>query len=210
MTAMDGENTVLRLTSANPGQAGSAFITEKVSVAGGFCSSFVFRMTDAGGAGDSDGPGADGLVFVVQNSANTALGDAGGGLGYSGIAQSVGAEFDTYFNDGAPINDPNGNHVGIDLSGSVDSAVTNQDLPDRLNNGALWYAWVTYSQGTQRLEVRLSTSNVIPIEPAVSLNVNLQDVLGSEDAFVGFTAATGAGFENHDILFWEFCTPICR
>lgn len=210
-TVTVGEERVLRLTSANPNQAGSAFITEKVRVADGFCSTFVFQMTDAGGGDDDDeGPGADGIVFVVQNNTNNALGDGGGSLGYLGIDQSVGVEFDTFFNEQLSINDPNGNHVGINLNGSVESVVTETNLPSRLNNGGLWYALVTYSPETQLLEIRLSTPDIIPVEPTVSINVDLQDVLGSADAFVGFTAATGSAFENHDILFWEFCTPICR
>jgi len=38
----------------------------------------------------------------------------------------------------------------------------------------------------------------------VAVPVNLAAVLGTSQAFVGFTAGTGAGFENHDILSWQF------
>ncbi len=34
--------------------------------------------------------------------------------------------------------------------------------------------------------------------------MNLAEILGSNTAFIGFTAGTGSGFENQDILNWQF------
>jgi len=42
--------------------------------------------------------GADGLAFVIQNVSIAALGNAGSGLGYEGIFNSLAVEIDTYFN----------------------------------------------------------------------------------------------------------------
>ena len=196
--------SVLRLTN-NTGQSGSAFSTDTVPLAldASFSTAFTFQITDPVGIGDSDGQGADGLVFVVQTVANTA-GGAGGGIGYQGLGNSVGIEFDT-FNNGLQDGN-NGNHVGIDISGNVSSvARANVDIPSmgRLNNGALWYAWVDYNGASDLLEVRLSTTSSRPAAAFLSHTVDLVTVLGTTNAFVGFTSGTGSGGGDHDILSWQ-------
>ncbi|OYU96664.1 MAG: hypothetical protein CFE45_19200, partial [Burkholderiales bacterium PBB5] len=35
------------------------------------------------------------------------------------------------------------------------------------------------------------------------MSIDLDAVLGTTSAFVGFTSATGSGFANHDILNWQ-------
>ena len=42
--------------------------------------------------------GADGIAFVLQNTSDVALGDAGSGLGYRGIFNALAVEVDTFFN----------------------------------------------------------------------------------------------------------------
>jgi hypothetical protein len=115
---------VLRVTPAIDGQSGSVFSTSTVSLAVGasFSTQFQFRFTNPdlnfcdNFAGPGTGCGADGLVFVVQTVGNN-VGGAGGGIGYSGINNSVGIEFDNWWNE--EIGDINNNHVGIDLNGSM-------------------------------------------------------------------------------------------
>ena len=192
---------VLRLTPALMGQGGSAFSATPIPLGAGasFSTFFAFQITAAGGAGDSDGPGADGLTFTVQPNSAT-VGGSGGGMGYFGIPNSIAAEFDTYDN-GIPSGDPNGNHIGIDLNGSINSVVT-AVIPGRFNSGQVWYAWVDYNGSV--IEARVSQTNSRPATPNVAFPVNLAAVLGTSTAFVGFTGGTGAGFENHDILSWQF------
>ncbi|GHI00746.1 L-type lectin-domain containing protein [Neobacillus kokaensis] len=206
ITTNSGGQTVLRLTEATRSQAGSVFTDETFPVSNGFSTFFSFQITDPGGGVDTsgDGPGADGFVFVIQSNSNTALGANGGGMGYLGIPNSVGVEFDTYLN--IEFSDSNGNHVGIDVNGSVNSIATNPALPDLLNNGTVWFAWVDYLPVTQILEVRLSTTNVRPSLPILAAPVDIPLILGSQEGFIGFSAGTGALFEKHDILSWEFCS----
>ena len=66
----------------------SAFFTTPVNVQS-FTTNFSFQMTSAV---------ADGMAFVIQNGAATALGTGGGGsgLGYQGIGNSVAVKFDIY------------------------------------------------------------------------------------------------------------------
>ena len=194
---------VLRVTRDTFSQAGSAFSTNTVALTSGaaFSTYFRFRFTNPGGACDfpPDSCGADGIVFAVQTVSNS-VGGVGGGIGYAGIANSVGVEFDNWFNSGFDINS---NHVGIDLSGSVNSVASINIAEADLNGGDIWNAWVDYNSVTDLLEVRLTRSAVRPAAAILSYTVDLATVLGSTDAYVGFTSGTGAAFANHDILSWQ-------
>lgn len=192
----------LRLTSGL-GQSGSAFLTNTISLAAdaSFSTFFRFQISNPVGIGDGDGQGADGLVFVVQTVANN-VGGSGGGIGYAGIADSVGIEFDT-FDNGGGFGDPDGNHVGIDLEGNI-ASVQAQPVATRLNNGEIWFAWVDYNGATDNLEVRLSDTAARPAAPLMTRSVDLAAVLGQTNAFIGFTSGTGAGANTHDILSWQF------
>jgi hypothetical protein len=191
---------VLRVTPAVASQAGSAFYKTLIPLGTGasFSTFFTFQITASGGISDGDGPGADGLTFTVQPISSTA-GGGGGGIGYAGIPTSLAIEFDTYDN-GLP-GDPNGNHVGVDLNGSVASVVTAL-IPTRMNNGAIWYAWIDYNGTT--IELRLSQTSTRPAGPTLAYAVNLATVLGTSQAYVGFTSGTGAAWGNHDIRSWQF------
>lgn len=195
--------TFLRLISGT-GQAGSAFLSTAVTLTtdASFSTNFSFRILNNAGFTDSDGQvGADGITFVVQTVSNTA-GGAGGGIGYAGLVDSVAVEFDTWNNGLSDDND--GNHVGIDLEGSTDSLGTVTPITPFMNDGNVWYAWVDYNGGTDLLEVRLSQVNVRPVAATTSATVDLPTVLGSSNAFVGFTSGSGAAGGDHDILAWTF------
>lgn len=196
-----GGRSVLRLTNALS-QAGSAFITNPVTLDldASFSAVFSFQIALPQGASDPDGVGADGLVFVVQTVANTA-GGLGGGIGYQGIAPSLGVEVDTW--DNGAWDDFDGNHVGINLSGNIDSA-TQAPVWPRMNDGDIWFAWVDYDGVADLLEVRVDRSHARPAAPLLQLAVDLAAVLGSADAFVGFTSGTGAAGGWHDILTFHF------
>ena len=202
--------SVLRVTPATTGQSGSVFSTSAISLASdvSFSSAFRFKIGASGGICDADGCGADGLVFAVQTVSNTA-GGSGGGIGYSGLSNSVGIEFDTW-NNGS-WDDYNGNHVGINLNGNINSSVqanlgTGPGNVDRMNNGAIWSAWVDYDGAADSLEVRIAQgeSALRPLDALLSYGVDLTTVLGTTDAFVGFTSGTGSAYGNHDVLAWQF------
>ena len=197
--------SALRITPANYSQAGSVFSTTAISLnaLASFSTYFQFQITSSGGAADSDGWGADGITFVVQTLSNN-VGGLGGGIGYLGITNSVGVEFDTW-NNGTGWGDPNGNHVNFDFGGSFSPHTSAAIVGNRMNDGTIWNAWVDYNGATQALELRLlEGSNVRPAAAFLSTTVDLVAALGSTNAFVGFTSGTGAAFGNHDILSWEF------
>lgn len=192
---------VLRVTPAANSQAGSAFSTNTVSLAAGaaFSTFFQFRFSSPGGASDGDSLGADGLVFAVQTVANN-VGGIGGGIGYQGIGNSVGIEFDNW-NNGA-WDDNDGNHVGIDINGNIDSVVQTH-VATNFNGSGIWNAWVDYDAATDLLEVRLTQALLRPVLATLSYSVDLATVLGSTNAYVGFTSGTGSAYANHDVLSWQ-------
>ena len=194
---------VLRVTPSAGNKSGSVFSTTAVTLTASvsFSTAFSFRMSNPGGISDGDGQGADGITFVVQTVANTA-GGLGGGIGYAGLANSVGVEFDTYNNGGS---DPDGNHVAINTNGNLNTPLDVDPVTTaRLNNGNLWYAWVDYDGASDLLEVRLSTASTRPAVALSSATVDLTAVLGSTNAYVGFTSGTGGAYNDHDIVSWEF------
>jgi hypothetical protein len=201
-------NGVLRLTPSSGSQAGSAFSTTPVTLGSNasFSTAFAFRIWNNNQFGQF---GADGLTFTIQTNSNTA-GSVGGGIGYQGIPNSATVEFDTYDNgyqDYACASNYcgylGGNHVGIDLGGSVSSVAGIPVSPD-FNDGNIWYAWVDYNGSTGDLSARWSQTATRPELAGLSYNVDLVNQLGSSKAYVGFTAATGGEWSEHDILSWNF------
>ncbi len=201
----NGQN-VLRLTDYF-WQVGSAFLTNPVNMGPdySFSSYFTFQFTNTMGISDSDGPGADGITFTLQTVGSNVVGGVGGNLGYWGINPSVGIEFDTW--DNRAQDGWNGNHVGIDVDGSMFS-LARYNVATRMNNGAIWYAWIDYNGTNDLLEVRLSQTASRPINPILSYTIDLPSILGSPYVYVGFTAATGGDSENHDIRSWQFTTNV--
>lgn len=203
-TVASGE---LRLTSASGSGTGSAFTTTPVELgnSNSFSTHFRFRINNSLGSSDEDGPGADGIVFVVQTVSNS-VGGAGGFIGYGGIGNSVGVEFDTY-NNGVIGNDPNGNHVGVDLGGSIASLVAKPE-PIRFNNGNVWNAWIDYDGPAGKIDVRWSQAADRPFAAQLSYSTDLVSVLGQSTAFAGFTSGTAGGVGDHSILSWEFAGAV--
>lgn len=188
---------VLRLTEDVRNQAGSAFLTERVSLADerSFSAHFSFRI-DAASSPGYGWPGADGIAFSIQTAANN-VGSIGGGLGYMGVKPSVTIEYDTHHNLGW---DPSGNHVGLNVNGEILSLKT-ADLPASLEYGGTWYSW---DGPGKQLEVRVSQSLQRPAQPILTHSVDLTQVLDSDDVFVGFSSATGDEWAKHDILSFYF------
>ncbi|QDU76821.1 hypothetical protein Pan97_38780 [Bremerella volcania] len=202
-TVATTDGDVLRLTPALSGRNGSAFSESQVN-ASDFSTAFTFRITSPGGDifDCNTTTGADGFVFVVQ-SVSSSIGGIGSGIGYEGIVDSVGVEFDTWCN--AANWDPSSNHIGIVTEGSVNhgssaefTAVVTPDFDD----GNLWYAWVDYDGET--LEVRANQTGERPAEALLTRDLDVPAIIENNTAYVGFTSATGAAWGNHDIISWQY------
>ena len=188
--------SVLRLTPAAGNKAGSAFTNSTITLGAdaSFSAAFGFNINQPGGSGG----GADGLVFVVQTLSSN-VGSVGGGIGYSGITNSVGVKFDTYQNTG----DLSANFVGVVLGGNI-AAVASALSPYNLKGGTDLYGFVDYNGATKGLQVRLSNTTARPAAALIDYTVDLVAQLNSPNAYVGFTSGTGGGYENHDILNTQF------
>ena len=203
----DGRNILRLVDSERPFESGNALIQNPFDLFGAnneplsFSTNFQFQITEPGGITDEDGAGADGIAFILSPTSN--VGSAGGGIGYSGLQNSVVVEFDTY-NNGV-IDDNNGNHVGLALNGNTNSVAQTAVTP-RFNNGEIWNAWIEYDGVSQQIEVWASLSTMRPDESLLSESVDIPSIIGSDEFFIGFTSATGAAFGVHDILSWNFLT----
>ena len=189
-------NNGLRLTPAQKKQAGSAFFDRALTIDANTSFTTQFQFEVSGGT-----RGADGFTFMLQNNVKglEALGFAGGSLGYGGLNRSLAIEFDSYLNSKY---DPNNNHISVLQNGDVRNSLAVATAPFDLNNGKLLNAWVDYNGDRDLLEVYLADTLVKPSTSLLSLNINLDSVVG-EQAFLGFSAATGGRVNNHNILNWE-------
>jgi len=202
----------LRLTPALPTQSGGAWLAVPVTLAPGigFSSSFTFRMHGGGGAEP-----ADGLAFVLAADP-TSLGHAdryGGSMGFEGVARTLAVEFDTFKNG----EDASSNHVAINRDGVLtnDAAYNPYGVvdcgfgvgiitPGCLADGNIWTATVAYDGADGKLAVTVRDGTAAVQQAIVGHAVDLQALLGGERAYVGFSAGTGDGFQNHDLLSWRF------
>ena len=194
-----GGACALRLTPSTTLTGGSAFSRTPVALGldGAFSVAFSFTMDQHAGGG------ADGIAFMLQGDSATALGDLGSGIGYVGIEPSIAVEFDTYRNGSAPEHDPDANHAGINLHGDPHSVATYTPAFD-LKSGERRYAWVDYDGVT--LEVRVADEAARPAVASLRFDVDVVELLGANEAYVGFTAATGAASSRHRIHSAVFST----
>lgn len=200
----EGARGMLHLTPGADAQASSTYALRPLSLAPGtaFSTHFAFRLHDPD-TGLCDSPttcGADGFVFVLR-ATPSGVGGMGGGLGYSGLARSVGIEFDTW-NNGA-IDGGSSNHVGLDVAGNIDSLLRAEVLQDDLIDGTVWHAWIDYDGATHVLQVRLGQDEARPTSALITVVRDLSLDIGATTVYAGFTSGTGSSYADQDVLSWS-------
>ena len=189
-----GSGGVLRLTGNVGNQAGSAYLTAPVGLGAetSFSSRFEFRVH-----GSADG--ADGMAFVVQGNAPTALGGGGGALGYAGVGASVAVEIDNYANGW----DADANHIAVLSGGAVDTHHALYTPATDLEDGSPYTLWTDYDGVTNSLTVYLAQGSGVskPATPVITSLIDLPTLVGSAVHF-GFSAGTGGLTNNHDVESW--------
>jgi len=189
--AVDRGQRVLRLTSGDRNQAGSAWAKTKISPTRSFQSTFDVAMT--GGVGH-----ADGLAFVLQTDGPRVVGGLGGSIGYGGLSRSVAVELDTYAN---PV-DVDNNHVALVVGGKADDPQDAVPAPTPLFGQRLRVR-ITYDAGAQVLKVRLRPLAGAAAEVKVlTRDISLKSTLGTRPVWAGFTAGTGESVSTQEILSW--------
>jgi RHS repeat-associated protein len=211
-----------RLTEENSWTGGSVFTNRRASVDSSFLTSFEYSTPDT--------DRADGITFTIQNDPRGpgAVGDAGGWLGYGAsdgatsgrILNSVSVEFDTWYNpsDGQYFNDPppaNENHVALNVDGSLLSVATEIQTEDlRGDNNHVWIRYdkgATSNESTLKVYWTKSTGQLatVPDESDLVLTyaIDLEEEIGSEWAYFGFTAGTANASAPQDIVSWNLDRP---
>ena len=203
---------VLRITRAKGDQAGAFWFRDKQPLRAGFDTTFQFQLTHQDRIFYR---GADGFAFVVQNSGPDALGGRGSAAGF-GVSDSIGTPqhdgipwavavfFDTYRNEEE--DDPSSNYIGIRANGGPpvtrwppSRLAASPKLSVRLKDGKVHTARILFQPPVRA--VFLDGSAVPIVETVVDFSI-ATDPQGR--AWVGFTAATAGGWQNHDILRWSF------
>lgn len=188
-TTLNG--TRLRLTDGNGGEAASAFFNTPVN-AQFFTSDFTFQLTNAQ---------ADGIAICIQNQGPTALGSAGGDLGYGGspgIGHSVAIKFDLYNNAGEGTNS-----TGIYTDGQ-DPFVPAIDLTPSgidLHGGDVLRARLIYYNPVLVLQIVDTTNSTEYF--ATQFTIDIPATTGGNTAYVGFTGGTGGLAAIQEILTWD-------
>jgi hypothetical protein len=168
----------------------SAFLNNKQDVT---AFNIVFFYQDVSGAGS-----ADGVTFCIQNQAATALGGAGGGLGYDGIAPSVALAMNIY------IWAPNGRGIGFAQNGMrgtpYQSLLPNVDIGGNTN---IIQVNVDYNGTVMTMTFKDTVTGGIA---STNWTLNIPSVVGGSTAYVGFTGADG-GVASIQTISWGDSTP---
>jgi hypothetical protein len=188
------DDSRLQLTNGGGNEAGSAFCTTEADIRA-FSTDFTFQLSDAE---------ADGITFTIQNSSAgaTALGQAGGALGYgngtAGIQNSVAVKFDLYNNNGE-----GDDSTGIFTDGTA-PYVPAEDMTASgvdLHSGDTMAVHVTYDGTTLTMTI---TDAVVNATFTQGWQVNIPATVGSDFAYVGFTGGTGGETASQKIESWTW------
>jgi hypothetical protein len=164
---------------------------------GGFRATFevaLERTLDSGGGG---------LVFALQGEGSQAIGADAEGMAYEGISPSLGVELDIWESYGT--GDPDGNHLGIDIDGSITSAST-APVAFLIDDQPSVFGRVDHLQGEVRVWLDLVA---IPEPPGDPLLVYpFQGMAGP--LWVGFTASSGGDRTARSVLAFSFVADADR
>jgi len=199
---------VIRLTPSRGGQSGAAYLTTPIvrGPHGEFETQFQFQIHD----GNPTGNWSDGLTFVITSTPNEIGTETGSGIGYSGDPGSIAVAFDTcaYPNEVGLVQEGDLSTLNT-VSGAWSYAygqrgscgVSGAQPSLWLADGDIWTADIKYD-GTYFNVVIQDGSN--PVYNAVTnYETTFPAALRSGPVYVGFTAGTGAGYADYDILDWE-------
>ncbi|KAK6920645.1 Legume lectin domain [Dillenia turbinata] len=216
------DSSVIRLTNdSNQNSIGRAFYPTQINMKStsnsakisSFSTSFVFSVYPE----ISSSPGF-GIAFVISNTTSppNALSGQYFGLFSNSTKHSVipliAIEFDTGQNP--EFNDPDGNHVGIDLdniesiitetAGYYDSASGNF-TPVNMRSGNNARAWIEFDGSNMQINVTIAPIGVNkPSKPLLSYtNPEIADYV-SDEMFVGFSASKVTWVEIQRVLAWSF------
>ncbi len=164
----------LTLTDNVGGEARSAWLKLAVNIASSFTASYTYTA--------SGSKAADGIALAFQNEGTAALGGTGGDLGYVGITGATAAyEMNIY----------NGHTIGTNFVTTNTSMTYNSTGNVLLQSGDPINVVLTYNASAQTMTESLTDTVTNATYSHVYSGVNLESVLGSSTAYVGFTGGDG-------------------
>ncbi len=184
------EEECFRLTDENDYSSGSIWYKRPIDLN----HAFSIRLSIM--AGCLDDAGADGMVFAFAPRANI-TGFRGEGIGYSGLAPSVGIEIDTWLNE--HLGDPVEDHLSIMLNGRIGhwndlvGPVKISNIEDCERHGF----FVNWNPAAQRLSVEIDGVEVI----SGQFDLINKVFGGNSIVYWGMTAATGRYHNIHEVCF---------
>ncbi len=197
-TPIVAANGQLQMTSSANNEATAAYETVPTAINTDFEASYDFQFTN---------PNADGFAFVIQDQGKSAIGGAGGSLGYAGVSPSLAVFMNMY----------NGvTQTGLGINGALQAA---NDMSPSLGNAFhtlnasnqtdVFQVSLSYQASTQTLfeAVRDTTTG-----RGYSTSYNLsgdglaaESLLGTGSSdYVGFSGGTGGANSQQSILDWTF------
>ncbi|MDD3686081.1 MAG: BNR-repeat neuraminidase N-terminal domain-containing protein, partial [Bacteroidales bacterium] len=184
------------ITRNTTSQSGSVWNNFKIDLTQNFSIEFDIYM--------GNHEGADGIVFAMQGLC-TSAGTNGSELGFGGITNSIGVEFDTYENGGW--SDPVADHIAIISGGSVDhAAATNLDGPVDVSNleDGVWRSviveWIYSDVNSQTMRVTFDGTPQLTYTDDIITNY----LGGSDETFWGFTGSTGAEYNLQKVRITSY------
>ncbi len=181
----------LELTDVGLWEGASVFSSDPVDVTA-FASEFTFQISRGRDT-------ADGITFAIQGNGPTALGNAGGSLGYGSMPNSVAIKFDLYNNAGEGVSS-----TGLFLNGAEPFADGSVDLFANgldLHSGDLFRVDLAYDGTTLTVIVTDTQTNQSATQ---QYDVDIPSIVGGNGGYVGFTGATGGLGALQDIVTWTY------
>ncbi|MUU79865.1 lectin-like domain-containing protein [Winogradskyella endarachnes] len=187
-----------RITEQQQNQSGAVWYQNPIDFNSDFEIVFDLNM------GSNDVWGADGIVMVFKTDSSPDLGQSGDGLGYEGIDDSIGIEFDT-FRNGA-VGDP----VGGDFMALISDGEVDHNLPTNLagpilasavsNNiedGVFHEVKVVWEASSQTINVFFDCAERITYsQDFVNTIFN-----GTSQIYFGFVGSTGSATNLQQLCF---------
>ena len=200
-----------QLTGATDWQLGSVWYADPIDLSKDFDLEFYLNF------GDKDDKGADGIVFVMQDVSNKAIGKSGGGLGFEGFSPSFGVEFDDFNNQDK--GDIASDHIAILKNGSVDHNSTNSISSPvaaisgggNIEDGLDHLVRIVWTESTKELQVWFDCD----LRQRIFYDIQKNIFNGDNIVYWGFTSSTG-GLNNRqtaclrDDILVEDTMTLCK
>lgn len=171
------------------------FFDSETNITASFSAKFSFSISNVNPTSSS----GDGLAFFLSPDNHT-LGSPGGYLGLVNSSELtknrfIAFEFDTKLDP--HFNDPNDNHVGLDVDSLISMQTANLlSKGIDIKSGDLINVWIDYKNEEKVVKIFMGYTNAKPTDPVLEANIDLSEYL-KEFVYLGFSGSTEGSTEVH-------------